>query len=183
LIKNANNILDIHNKNRNNEHDYKDHIRYQNNIRNEYIDEVNPNLNLPGDINYLENKYLQSLEERNRLENPNNSISNMKHEMDQSVKKIPNIVHDQGMNEFNKSIQNVDNFSIKKDLTSPPVQEVITSRLNNSYQNMPNNNYNQYLNNNRTYNGQQRKNQAKNESFSNSVDHNNRNMIHLLRKY
>jgi hypothetical protein len=183
LIKNANNILDIHNKPRTNELDYKDQIRYQNNIRNEYIDEQNPNMNLPGDLNYLENKYLQSLEERNRLENPNNSLSSMKHEMENNVKKIPAIVPDQGLNEFSKSIQNVDNFSIKKDLISPPVKEVINTQLNNSYQNLPNNNYHQYLNSNRTYNSQQRKNQAKNESFSNSVDHNNRNMIHLLRKY
>lgn len=184
MIKNANNILDIQNKPRINEADYKDQNRYQNNIRNDYMDEHNPNMNLHGDMNYLENKYLQNLEERNRMENLNSSISSMKQEIDHNAKKIPTIVHDQGYNENSKSIQNVDNFSLKKDLISPPVQEVINQRSNNSNQNVSDNDYYRYLNSNRTNNSQIRRNQSKkNESFSNSVDHYNRNMIHLLRKY
>ena len=184
LIKNANNILEIQNKPRTNENIYKDQ-RYPNNNRNEHLDEPYNNMNDPSDINYLENKYSVNFEESNKIENPNNSISSMKQDLDYNIKKISKQTPEQNINEFNKSIQNVENFSIKKDFIHPTKQEIINPQLNNSNQKIYNNdNYYQYLINRRSQNNNlQRKQISKNESFSNSVDHNNRNMIHLLRKY
>jgi hypothetical protein len=145
----------------------------------------------------LENKYLRenniSLNEVNQNKEQSYNPYQEKQEVinesiTKALTKTPNRVRD----EINPSVQNVNNFSIENEnkttqLNQLPLQQQSTRKPNNFHYNYTSPQYLRNSNHNNMgaimQHHYQNSNPRQKETFAHTVDSNNRNMIHLLRKY
>ena len=182
FIKNANNIFDINNYQRNIDNEKEEKNKYISNLKKDQFNTEYNMINKETEANYLENKYLYDNNNTNdKNKNSRDLDTNLQVQREDFIlEKINQIDNKQiKLNEIKNSIQGVNNFSLHKEIYSSQQQQ------NKHYNYLPNINYDyvKYQKPNQLNNYNESRESNKKETFANTVDQNNRNMIHLLRKY
>lgn len=185
MIKNANNILDIQNKQR----IEKDQNKYMNDMKREQFITEPKIINTQED--YLENKYSSNSFSPNfngKILNGVGLNTNLQVTKENLFLENGKSINDQPFNgmAINRTVHNVNNFSlIRENYPSQSKQfdpNYYKSSIPNYYTGQ--NQQNLSMRSNGKYNETPAGGVNKNKNtFANSADHYNRNMIHLLRKY